>query len=127
MRKITSLLMLFCMCVGMAWAAPTDLPEITTDLNNPIYYTIRNTRSTSGKFLYWTENGVKDNNAVFESSLFYITGESLANCKIHNVATNLLFSGAALVHGLRLVFLVLSRLLLIVHKQVWLLSLIILL
>ena len=94
MRKITSLLMLFCMCVGMAWAAPTDLPEITTDLNNPIYYTIRNTRSTSGKFLYWTENGVKDNNAVFESSLFYITGESLANCKIHNVATNLLFSGA---------------------------------
>ena len=42
-----------------AWAVPTDLPEITTDLNNPIYYTILNTRSKEpGGLMYWAGDDV---------------------------------------------------------------------
>ena len=85
--------MLFCAFVCTAWAGPTDLPQLSTE-GNIKWYTISNTRSTSGKYLYWTENGVKDANVITTASLFYITGESLANCKIHNAATELLFTGA---------------------------------
>ena len=63
MKKFTSLLMLFCMFVGMAWAGPTDLPKITTDVNNPIYYTIMNTRSSQpGGYMYYAGDnvGMKD-------------------------------------------------------------------
>lgn len=95
MKKFTHLLMMLCVFAGTAWAGPTDLPEITTDLENPIYYTISNTRSTSGKFVYWTENGIKDNTPVelTDAYKFYFTGDSYSNLKIHNAATSLLFSG----------------------------------
>lgn len=87
--------MMLCVFAGTAWAGPTDLPEITTDLENPIYYTISNTRSTSGKFVYWTESGIKDNTPlqITDEYKFYFTGDSHSNLKIHNAATSLLFSG----------------------------------
>ena len=44
-RKITMLFAALLACVGVVKADVTDLPEITTDLENPIYYTIMNTRS----------------------------------------------------------------------------------
>ena len=84
--------MLFCAFVGMAWAAPTDLPEMSEE-GNIKYYTISNKRSTSGKYLYWSEDGVKDANTLKLSSLFYFTGTA-EECYIHNAATNLLFTGA---------------------------------
>ena len=86
---------MLCVFAGTAWAGPTDLPEITTDLEKPIYYTISNTRSTSGGLVYWTDNGIKDNNPVelTDAYKFYFTGDSYSNLKIHNAATSLLFSG----------------------------------
>lgn len=95
MKKLTHLLMMLCVFAGAAWAGPTDLPQITTDLENPIYYTISNTRSTSGRFVYWTENGIKDNTPlqITDAYKFYFTGDSHSNLKIHNAATSLLFSG----------------------------------
>ena len=95
MRKITSLLVLFCMFVATAWAGPTDLPEITTDLNNPIYYTIYNTRSQDpGGLMYYAGDnvGLKDGceykgGALEAKYKFYFTGTHEA-LYIHNAAAN---------------------------------------
>ena len=97
MRKITSL-MLMLLCAVTAWAGPTDLPKITTDLNNPIYYTISNTRS-EGKVIYYTAEGVKDENpqVLTDAHKFFFTGSSLSDVKIHNAEaekSKLLFTGA---------------------------------
>ena len=93
MRKISTLLMLFCAFVCTAWAGPTDLPEITTDLENPVYYTITNTRSSQpGGFMYYAgdEVGLKDG-WTFSSELddkykFFFTGSHDA-LYVHNAAT----------------------------------------
>ena len=88
-KKITMLLASLFACVGVMKAAVTDLPQMTTSTDDIKWYTISNTRSTSGKYLYWTESGVKDANAKKLSSLFYFTGTA-EECYIHNAATNLL-------------------------------------
>ena len=93
MRKISTLLMLFCAFVGTAWAGPTDLPEITTDLNNPIYYTIYNTRSQEpGGLMYYAGDnvGLKDgctSLTLEDKYKFYFTG-SHDEMYIHNAAAN---------------------------------------
>ena len=85
--------MLLCMFVGTAWAGPTDLPQITTDLSNPIYYTIYNTRSSQpGGFMYYAGDavGLKDGCTSFtlESKYkFFFTGSHEA-MYIHNAATS---------------------------------------
>ena len=78
-------------CVGVMKAGVTDLPQMSEG-ENIKWYTISNTRSTSGKYLYWTANGVKDSNERTAASFFYLTGTTEA-CYIHNYATGLLFSG----------------------------------
>ena len=83
------MLMLLC---AVATFAQTELPEFTTDEANPVWYTISNTRSASGKYLYYTEAGVKDSNEKTAASLFYVTGTAEA-CYIHNYATDKLFTG----------------------------------
>ncbi|MBO5699376.1 MAG: hypothetical protein J6R79_05175 [Bacteroidaceae bacterium] len=95
MRKITSLLMLFCMSIGMAWAGPEDLPEITTDVNNPIYYTIYNTRSEQpGGLMYYAgdEVGLKDGGCTSQTLedkyKFFFTG-SYDALYVHNAATSM--------------------------------------
>lgn len=101
MRKFTSL-MLMLLCAVTAWAGPTDLPEITTDLENPIYYTIYNTRSGStnsgdrvwglGGLIYYAgdEVGLKDAvdniTSLDNKYKFYFTGSHDA-LYIHNAAT----------------------------------------
>lgn len=93
MRKITSLMMLLCMFVATAWAGPTDLPQITTDLNNPIYYTIYNTRSNEpGGLMYYAgdEVGLKDSRTFItleDKYKFFFTGSHDA-MYIHNAATS---------------------------------------
>ena len=87
----STLCLLFTLMCHVAWAAVTDLPQMSNE-GTIKWYTIRNTRSTSGQYLYWTENGVKDANAKKLSSLFYFTGTA-EECYIHNAATNLLFTG----------------------------------
>ena len=71
-----------------AKAAPTDLPMMTTDLENPVYYTISNTRSASGRYLYYAGDsvGLRDADSISVASLFFFTG-STDSCCIHNAAT----------------------------------------
>ena len=90
-RTFTFLMTALFLCVGMVKAAVTDFPQMSTD-EDIKWYTISNTRSTSGKYLYWTEAGVKDSNTRTAASFFYVTGSTDA-CYIHNYATDLLFSG----------------------------------
>lgn len=97
MRKFLLTLAVLCGTVS-AWAGPTDLPKITTDLENPIYYTISNTRS-EGKVIYYTADGVKDENpqVLTDAHKFFFTGSSLSDVKIHNAEaekSGLLFTGA---------------------------------
>ncbi len=98
MRKLLLTLAVLCGTVS-GWAGPTDLPKITTDLENPIYYTISNTRSASGKLLYYTAEGVKDATpqVLTDAHKFFFTGSSLSDVKIHNAEaekSSLLFTGA---------------------------------
>lgn len=95
MKKISTFLMLFCAFVCSAWAGPTDLPEITTDTSNPIYYTILNTRSSQpGGYMYYAGDnvGLKDGNwTLTDGGLdnkykFYFTGTHEA-LYVHNAAT----------------------------------------
>lgn len=68
------------------------LPELTTDTNNPIYYTIQSART--GKYVKYRDNTnwLKQNARIVNQSLFYFTGEVLENghlkVKIHNKATD---------------------------------------
>ena len=92
MKRFTSLMLTLVLAVA-AWAGPTDLPQITTDLENPIYYTIVNTRSSQpGGYMYFAgENiGIKDEQAavVEAKHMFYFTGSHDA-LYVHNAATDL--------------------------------------
>ncbi len=91
MKKFTSF-MLMLLCAVTTWAGVTDLPVMTTDTNDIKWYTIKNTRSADGGYLYYTASGVKDTNTRTAASFFYFTGTSEA-CKIHNYTTDLLFAG----------------------------------
>ena len=84
--------MLMLLCAVTTWAGPTDLPQITTDVNNPIYYTIVNTRSSQpGGYMYFAgENvGIKDEQVVTleDKHMFYFTGSHDA-LYVHNKATD---------------------------------------
>ena len=75
----------------VAVAGPTDLPQITTDLENPIYYTIVNTRSSQpGGYMYFAGDnvGLKDEQVtkIEAKHKFYFTG-SHDELYVHNAAT----------------------------------------
>lgn len=91
MKKLLLMLTVLCGTVS-AWAGVTDLPEMSTE-GNIKWYTIKNTRSTSGSYLYWAGDnvGVKDSNTKTSKSLFYFTGTAEA-CYIHNAMTDKLFA-----------------------------------
>ena len=93
MKKFTSLMLMLLVAVTTMWAGPTDLPQITTDVNNPIYYTIVNTRSSQpGGYIYFAgENvGLKDEQVakIEAKHKFYFTGSHDA-LYVHNAATDL--------------------------------------
>ncbi|MBO5676459.1 MAG: hypothetical protein J6S07_09120 [Bacteroidaceae bacterium] len=86
MRKFLLTLAVLCGTVG-AWAGPTDLPEITTDANNPVWYTIKNVRKAKYATYAGDSQSMTQQNAVEEGSLFYFTGsinDNVATVKIHN-------------------------------------------
>lgn len=60
---------------GSAYAAATDLPELTTDEANPKWYTIKNLRN--GKYVTWAGDGAKMTQQASQlvGSLFYFMGE----------------------------------------------------
>ena len=83
--------MLMLLCAVTTWAGPTDLPQITTDLENPIYYTIVNTRSSQpGGYMYFAGDnvGLKDEQVakIEAKHKFYFTGSHDA-LYVHNAAT----------------------------------------
>ena len=89
MKRFTSF-MLMLLCAVTTWAGPTDLPQITTDVNNPIYYTIMNTRSSQpGGYMYFAGEsvGIKDEQVVTleNKHMFYFTG-SHDELYVHNAA-----------------------------------------
>lgn len=91
MRKLLLTLAVLCGTVS-AWAEVTDLPEMSTE-GNIKWYTIKNTRSTSGSYLYWAGDnvGVKDSNTKTSKSFFYFTGTA-EKCYIHNSVNDKLFA-----------------------------------
>jgi hypothetical protein len=92
MKRFTSLMLMLLCAVTTMWAGPTDLPQITTDLENPIYYTIMNTRSSQpGGYMYFAGEsvGIKDEQVVTleDKHMFYFTGSHDA-LYVHNKATD---------------------------------------
>ena len=86
MKKISTLLMLFCAFVCSAWAGPTDLPEVSTD-GNIKWYTIKNVRK--GKFAtYAGDNATMTQQATASAASFFYFTESTTEgaVKIHNYA-----------------------------------------
>ena len=86
-------MLMLLVAVTTMWAGPTDLPQITTDVNNPIYYTIMNTRSSQpGGYMYFAGEsvGIKDEQVVTleDKHMFYFTGSHDA-LYVHNKATDL--------------------------------------
>lgn len=87
------------LCGAGAWGQRvTDLPELTTDLDNPVYYVMHNTRSTSGGLIYFdaADNGsIKDNNpsVLTDAYKFYFTDAGNGKVKICNKATDLKLAG----------------------------------
>ena len=81
-KKLTLLFTLLALCVSGAWAAVTDLPEITTDANNPKLYVVKNTRS--GQYMAYRGDSetIRQTGDISAASLWYFTagnGESTAN------------------------------------------------
>lgn len=81
------LMLLF--AVTTSWAAATDLPTLTTDENNPVWYLIKNVRQSK----YATYEGdaatMTEQTTVSSASFFYFTGsitDGVATVKIHNYA-----------------------------------------
>ena len=91
--------MLMLLCAVTAWAQ-TDLPVITTDPTNPVYYIVYNTRSKEpGGLMYYAGDniGIKDGctSAVLEDKYkFYFTGSHDA-LYVHNAATDMKLAGVA--------------------------------
>lgn len=86
MRKISTLLMLFCAFVGTAWAAATDLPELSTE-GDIKWYTLKNVRKQ--KFAtYAGDNATMTQQATANAaSFFYFTASTTEGAvKIHNYA-----------------------------------------
>lgn len=94
MRKITFVLSLFLTLIGTTTtSAQTELPELTTDVNSPVYYSILNTRAN--KYATYAGDNTKMTleSTLQEASFFYFTGTTnedgtILTVKIHNYATS---------------------------------------
>ena len=91
-KKFTMLLAALLACVGVAKAEVTNLPQITTDPENPIYYTIKNVRGNAFARYDGDGEAIKLTPTVESNAyLFYFTeGTTAGTYKIHNSANGLL-------------------------------------
>lgn len=87
MRKITSLLMLFCMCVCTAFAAATDLPELSTE-GNIKWYAIKSTRSDKYAAYLSSNAKLEQVSDLSLNCLFYFEGTVEETDQLH-IATKL--------------------------------------
>ena len=74
MKKISTLLVLFCAFVGSAWAGPTDLPEMSTD-GSVKYYAIKSVRSNKYASYLDATGKLENVEGLSLNGLFYFTGE----------------------------------------------------
>ena len=91
-KKFTMLFAALLAFAGVAKAGVTDLPKIST-VENPIYYTIVNTRSSQpGGLMYYAGDnvGLKDEQTIVleDKHKFFFTG-SHEEMYVHNAATGL--------------------------------------
>lgn len=99
MRKITfflSLLLAFVGVTATAQSSVTDLPELTTDESNPVYYTIKNTRNQKYAKYAGDAANMTQESSLSEGCLFYFMGritDGVATVTIHNAATSNLCAG----------------------------------
>ena len=87
MSKITSLLMLFCMCVCTAFAAATDLPELSTE-GNIKWYAIKSTRSDKYAAYLSSNAKLEQVSDLSLNCLFYFEGTVEETDQLH-IATKL--------------------------------------
>lgn len=78
--------MLFCAFVCTAWAGPTDLPEMTEDTNNPVWYAIKNVRSGKNVTYAGDAATMTQQASATAASFFYFTSSTEGAVKIHNYA-----------------------------------------
>ena len=74
-QKLTLLLLALFTTVG-AWAAVTDLPEITTDANNPKLYVVKNTRSNFYMAYRGDAEQIRQSADISTATLWYFTAGS---------------------------------------------------
>ena len=80
------MLMLLC-AVTTSWAAATDLPTLTTDAKNPVWYLIKNVRKSKYATYAGDNATMTQQETATASSFFYFTGsitDGVATVKIHN-------------------------------------------
>ena len=82
MKKISTLLMLFCAFVCSAWAGPTDLPEMSTD-GSVKYYAIKSVRSNKYASYLDATGKLENVKDLSLNGLFYFTGEITETDKVH--------------------------------------------
>ena len=78
--------MLFCAFVCSVWAGPTDLPEMTEDTNNPVWYAIKNVRSGKNVTYAGDAATMTQQASATAASFFYLTSSTEGAVKIHNYA-----------------------------------------
>ena len=93
MKKFTSLMMVLLCAITTSWAAATDLPTLTTDAENPVWYLIKNTRSSkyatyAGDAAQMTQETTTGAGALFYFTAAGETADGFTPVKIHNYATN---------------------------------------
>lgn len=84
-------MMLFCGFAANALADPTDLPEMTTDESNPIWYTIKNVRKQKYATYAGDATTMTQSATITTASFFYFTGtvaDGSATVKIHNYSAS---------------------------------------
>lgn len=90
MRKFLLTLAVLCSTVS-GWAGPTDLPEMTTDESNPIWYTIKNVRKQKYATYAGDAKTMTQSATITAASFFYFTGtvaDGIATVKIHNYSAS---------------------------------------
>ena len=87
MKKFTSLMMVLLCAITTSWAAATDLPTLTTDAENPVWYLIKNVRRNKYATYAGDDATMTQQETATAGAFFYFTGsitDGVATVKIHN-------------------------------------------
>lgn len=73
MKKLFTLLTMLVIGIGSTWADVTDLPEITTDENNPKLYVVKNVRSSKYVAYRGDSEQIRQIDNISSATLWYFT------------------------------------------------------